>query len=210
MTINLRRTANAVPLFLFLSLLLFSQAFSGRAPLFDLLGQFPRHAVPDTILISKPDEMPCIASTDPRLRYIARYKELAVSEMKRSGVPASILIGQGIVETNGGQSEIARVSNNQFCVRCPGKHCKPGCHVLRRDAGKLAQFKAYLDDRQAWAAHTDLLMKRRYQPCHCQDFEGWAKCLQQQKYATAENYARVLTSIINQYQLQSLDNGSIR
>lgn len=137
--------------------------------------------------------------------YINNYKELAISEMLRTGVPASVTLAQGILETAGGQSDLASVANNHFGIKC--KSDWAGEHMYHDDDAKNECFRKYASVEDSYKDHSDFLKTRpmyaflfKLDPT---DFEGWAKGLKKAGYATSLTYAQHLIKIIVENNLQS-------
>lgn len=152
-----------------------------------------------------------------RLHFIDQYKDLAISEMHRTGIPASIKLAQAILESNAGQSTLAREANNHFGIKC-GSYWK-GRTFYRKDDdrnrnGKLIKscFRAFKNAGQSWIEHSDFLSvqnRRRYDflfKYSSSDYTNWAYGLKKAGYATDPNYAPRLIQIIEDYQLYQYDN----
>ena len=92
-----------------------------------------------------------------RESYIEEYAQLAVSEMSRSGIPASITLAQGILESGNGQSELARKSNNHFGIKCHSDW--KGAKVYHDDDAKGECFRKYNKPQHSFEDHTDFLMR---------------------------------------------------
>jgi flagellum-specific peptidoglycan hydrolase FlgJ len=118
--------------------------------------------------------------------YINTYKDLAISEMLRSGVPASITLAQGILETAGGQSDLAALAYNHFGIKCKSEWT--GETMTHDDDAKNECFRKYPSVEESYKDHSDFLRSR---PCYAflfkldpTDYEGWAKGLKKAGYAT--------------------------
>lgn len=136
--------------------------------------------------------------------YIAQFKETAMQEMQRSGVPASITLAQGILESESGNSELVKKSNNHFGIKC--KSTWSGDSVSHDDDATGECFRAYTDAIESYRDHSDFLRgNRRYgflfsiDPA---DYQAWAKGLKKAGYATNPRYPELLTRYIEQYNLQ--------
>jgi len=139
--------------------------------------------------------------------YIKKWAALAVEEMRRTGVPASISLAQGIVESRAGRSGLALTANNHFGIKCHvrGK-CRAGHCINFTDDVDLDYFMVYQNAYKSWKAHSDFLKKPRYKRCFQQTTpEGWARELKRAGYATDPNYADKLISIIRRYDLSRYD-----
>ena len=143
-----------------------------------------------------------------RESYIEEYAQLAVSEMSRSGIPASITLAQGILESGNGQSELARKSNNHFGIKCHSDW--KGAKVYHDDDAKGECFRKYNKPQHSFEDHTDFLMRgSRYAflfELDPSDYKGWAKGLKKAGYATAPEYADRLIKIIEDEMLYRFDN----
>jgi len=148
------------------------------------------------------------------LKYIDKYKRIAVDEMRRAGVPASIKMAQAILESNAGRSVLAKKANNHFGMKC-GSYWKGETYYRKDDDldinGKLIPscFRKYEKGRQSFFAHTEFLQKRRYRflfsDLQVTDYESWAHGLKSAGYATNPEYAYGLIRIIKRYELYKLD-----
>lgn len=154
--------------------------------------------------------------TDPRVGYIDRYKQLAVDEMLRTGIPASIKLAQGLLESGAGKSTLAREANNHFGIKCGGSW--EGKTYYRKDddrnsKGELIKscFRKFGSVYESYFAHSDFLTKqKRYAglfELSQTDYSSWAKGLKKAGYATDKRYADKLINIIEEYQLYLYDTG---
>lgn len=136
--------------------------------------------------------------------YIKKYKPLAIEEMQRTGVPASIKLAQGIHETMAGTSNLVIKSNNHFGIKC--KSTWTGESVKHTDDAPNECFRAYSCAQDSYKDHSDFLRnnKRYAQLFELDplDYEGWAYGLKKAGYATNPKYSQALISIINRYNLQ--------
>lgn len=149
----------------------------------------------------------------PVIQYISQYKTIAISEMHRTGIPASITLAQGIVESRYGTSTLSTASNNHFGIKCK-KDWKGKTYYFKDDDyqnGKLVKscFRGYADPVQSYYDHSDFLLENpRYQPLFRlkrTDYRGWAKGLKSCGYATARDYAKTLIRTIEKYKLNRYD-----
>lgn len=140
--------------------------------------------------------------------YIERYQDLAVKEMKRVGIPASITIAQGILESGSGNSQLARRSNNHFGIKCHGDW--NGKKVYHDDDSRNECFRKYKTVYESYIDHSQFLVdKQRYSALFelkTTDYKGWAKGLKKAGYATDPKYAHRLIKIIEDYNLHELDS----
>ena len=136
--------------------------------------------------------------------YIALYKDIAMSEMKRSGVPAAITLAQGLLETESGNSELVKRSNNHFGIKC--KSTWTGASVTHDDDLRGECFRAYQTPDESFRDHSDFLRANtRYGALFkldISDYRGWAYGLKKAGYATNPLYPTILIKNIEQYNLQ--------
>ncbi|MGL6266648.1 MAG: glycoside hydrolase family 73 protein, partial [Chitinophagaceae bacterium] len=146
-------------------------------------------------------------SQDPQsqiiIQYIQTYQELAVKEMQRTGVPASITLAQGILETEAGQSDLVLRSNNHFGIKC--KTSWTGGKVYHDDDARGECFRKYDAAEDSYKDHSDYL---RSQPRYASlftldplDYKSWATGLKKAGYATNPKYAQILIKYIEKYNL---------
>jgi len=143
-----------------------------------------------------------------QLAYIDAYADLAIAEQKQYGIPVSITLAQGLLESNAGDSRLAQLNQNHFGIKCFSKTCKKGhCRNFEDDHHKDF-FRIYSSVSESFRAHSKLLQANRYKDLHKlepNDYQGWAEGLQRAGYATDPAYAKKLISIIDQLQLHKLD-----
>lgn len=136
--------------------------------------------------------------------YIERYKNLAIAEQTRSGVPASITLAQGIHESSAGKSELATKGNNHFGIKC--KSTWTGETILHDDDKKQECFRKYISAEQSYIDHSDFLRgSNRYHflfDLELTDYAGWASGLKRAGYATNPMYVKRLTDLVEKYNLQ--------
>ena len=135
--------------------------------------------------------------------YISRYKEDAVKEMNRSGVPASITLAQGMLESGYGNSELARKANNHFGIKCHSKWKGP---IYRIDDDQKDEcFRKYKTVWHSYRDHSDFLRRsKRYAflfELKMTDYKGWCRGLKKAGYATNPKYASLLIKMIERYDL---------
>lgn len=137
-------------------------------------------------------------------QYIDQYKDLAIAEMKRTGVPASIKLAQGIHETMAGKSELVQKSNNHFGIKC--KTGWNGPSVRHTDDAHNECFRKYATASESYRDHSNFLKSSgRYASLFeldPTDYEAWAKGLKSAGYATNPVYAQTLVRLIEDYDLQ--------
>ena len=151
------------------------------------------------------------ASDTPQNEYIKKYAPIAVSEMHRSGVPASITLAQGMLESRYGLSSLAADGNNHFGIKC---HRNWSGKTMRvNDDAPNECFRVYGNAEESFRDHSDFL---RYQDRYKSlfelkptDYKGWAKGLKKAGYATDPKYAEKLIKIIEDYHLDKYDTGDV-
>ena len=136
--------------------------------------------------------------------YINQYKDLAIAEMIRTGVPAAITLAQGIHESGAGNGKLVLESNNHFGIKC--KSNWTGQSVKHTDDAKGECFRKYRLAEDSYKDHSDFLKNgQRYSFLFSlapTDYEGWANGLKKAGYATNPNYPQVLIKLIEDYSLQ--------
>ncbi len=137
-------------------------------------------------------------------QYIEQYKDLAIREMKRMGVPASITLAQGLLETESGNSELLKKSNNHFGIKC--KSTWSGGGVSHDDDALGECFRTYKNAEESYRDHSNFLRgNARYAELFTldpSDYKAWAKGLKKAGYATNPKYPDILIRHIEQYNLQ--------
>jgi len=160
-----------------------------------------------------------ILSTSSRVitvqeRYMEQYKYMAISEMNRSGIPASIKLAQGILESQSGRSELAVNANNHFGIKCKSNWSGETYQYKDDDLdenGELIHscFRMYGSGEQSYIDHTDFILNRsRYKSLFSlpkNDYKAWAMGLKKCGYATDPNYGIRLIETIEKYNLNLLD-----
>ncbi len=136
-------------------------------------------------------------------QYIDMYKDVAISEMIRSGVPASITLAQGLLETENGNSELVKKSNNHFGIKC--KNSWNGEKVYHDDDASGECFRKYNTSEESYRDHSDFLKGRSHyaflfklEPAN---YKGWAYGLKKAGYATNPRYPQMLIKSIENYNL---------
>lgn len=140
-------------------------------------------------------------------KYISTYAEIAVQEMYRSGVPASITLAQGMLESGNGKSLLATKANNHFGIKCHNDW--EGGRIFYDDDQKNECFRSYSHAHQSYRDHSDFLRYRdRYKflfDLKPTDYKGWAYGLKKAGYATDPSYPAKLIKLIEEYNLQQYD-----
>ena len=142
----------------------------------------------------------------PAESYIERFKNIAISEMNGSGIPASITLAQGILESGNGNSRLAKEANNHFGIKCSTEW--KGETILQDDDNKDDCFRVYQSPEESFRDHTEFLKRKRYAPLFeldKNDYRGWANGLKTAGYATNPRYAELLISLVERYELSRFD-----
>ena len=145
------------------------------------------------------------------LEYIEKYKNVAITEMQNYGIPASITMAQGLLESGAGRSQLTRESNNHFGIKC--QKSWTGEKVYHDDDAKHECFRKYNSALESYEDHSQFLRKNPRYASLFQlsktDYKGWAHGLKQAGYATNPKYAQLLIGLIETYNLQELDKGKV-
>ena len=143
--------------------------------------------------------------------YINTYKDLAVSEMKRTGIPASITLAQGMIESDFGRSRLAQEGNNHFGIKCHSDWT--GATIRHNDDRRNECFRKYDKPEESFYDHSDFLKSESrysflfdFDPI---DYKVWARGLKRAGYATNPDYANMLIRKIEENNLWQFDRGYI-
>ena len=135
--------------------------------------------------------------------YINKYKGIAISEMNRTGIPASITLAQAIVESASGESNLAKQANNHFGIKCKTEWT--GEKMYKDDDMKNECFRVYENADSSFIDHSNFL---KYRPYYASLFEldpvddtAWAYGLKKAGYATEKDYPNILLKVIDMYEL---------
>ncbi|MCG8327369.1 MAG: glucosaminidase domain-containing protein [Chitinophagales bacterium] len=145
-----------------------------------------------------------------QLRYVKRFADVAQAEMDKYGIPASITLAQGLLESNVGESKLATKNNNHFGIKCFSRSCSKGhCSNFTDDSHKDF-FRKYQSSWESYRAHS-MLLKRgsRYQKLFKldhNDYKGWAHGLKKAGYATDKRYAEKIINLIEDLKLYQYDH----
>jgi LysM repeat protein len=140
------------------------------------------------------------------LAYIDEFKGVAIEEMNAYGIPASITLAQGIIESGSGNSSLARFANNHFGIKCTSDWKGKG--YFKDDDQANDCFRVYKDARESFKDHSEFLKRKRYSflfELDKNDYKSWARGLKQAGYATNPKYPDILINIIDKYQLYQYD-----
>ncbi|MBS4040262.1 MAG: glucosaminidase domain-containing protein [Flavobacteriales bacterium] len=141
------------------------------------------------------------------LDYIDQFKETAKSNMKEFGIPASITLAQGILESGAGTARLSVQANNHFGIKCHKEW--QGDQIFHDDDAKDECFRKYKDPSESFRDHALFLSTRKYYvqlfTLEKDNYKAWAKGLKDAGYATDPKYPDKLTSLIERYQLHRFD-----
>lgn len=152
-----------------------------------------------------------LSASNPYEEYIDRYCSLAMEHQEEYGIPASITLAQGLLESAAGRSTLASEGNNHFGIKCH-KEWK-GKTMLRDDDARDECFRVYATPEESFRDHSLFLRRTRYSRLFnldVTDYQNWAKGLRECGYATDPNYAARLITIIERYSLYSYDTAAGR
>ena len=142
-----------------------------------------------------------------REQYIQEYQNFAIREMHRAGVPASITMAQGILESSDGNSRLARLGNNHFGIKC--KSTWEGKTMRADDDAPNECFRAYASAEESYRDHSDFLRNNwRYHELFdldVTDYKGWARGLRKAGYATNQSYHSIIINLVERHELYKLD-----
>ncbi len=166
--------------------------------------------VVETVVEVLPNETP-LNTNDKVSVYIHTYKTIAQQEMKHTGIPASITLAQGILESGAGHGDLTKRANNHFGIKC---HNWTGERVYHDDDRRGECFRKYEHPAQSFKDHSEFLTSRkRYAflfQLNRKDYTGWAKGLRKAGYATDPKYPSKLISLIERYNLHVYDSLSTK
>jgi len=140
------------------------------------------------------------------LSYIERFKGIAIQEMNQYGIPASITLAQGLFESGSGNSDLAKVANNHFGIKCTSDW--KGKSYYKDDDSANECFRVYDNPDDSYRDHSAFLKRKNYArlfELDKNDYEGWARGLKQCGYATNPKYPDLLINIIVRYHLDQYD-----
>jgi flagellum-specific peptidoglycan hydrolase FlgJ len=138
--------------------------------------------------------------------YIERFKAIAVKEMNLYGIPASVTLSQGLLESGFGNGELARVANNHFGIKCTSDW--KGRSYYKDDDRPDDCFRVYNNPEDSYRDHSDFLKRKRYArlfELDKNDYEGWAYGLKEAGYATNPKYPQLIINTIKKYNLDQYD-----
>jgi flagellum-specific peptidoglycan hydrolase FlgJ len=148
-----------------------------------------------------------VVSNDVVTNYVSQYKNIAMSNMKSYGIPASIILAQGILESGAGRGDLAQNANNHFGIKCHADWT--GESVRHDDDASQECFRKYAESGESFKDHALFLTGRdRYSSLFDlpkDDYQAWAKGLRKAGYATDPRYPEKLISYIERYNLGQYD-----
>lgn len=141
-------------------------------------------------------------------QYIDRFRNIAVQEMNIYGIPASVTLAQGLLESGNGNGELAVVANNHFGIKCTSDW--KGKSYFKNDDKINDCFRVYDNPESSFRDHSEFLKRKRY--AHLfeldkNDYEGWAYGLKAAGYATNPQYPQMIINLIKRYNLDQYDMG---
>lgn len=145
---------------------------------------------------------------DRQLAYIKTYSSIAREQMRKHGIPASITLAQGLLESNMGESRLAKENNNHFGIKCFSNSCNKGHCTNFSDDSHKDFFRKFDSVAESYHAHSALLKKPRYRGLYQlarNDYRGWAKGLKRAGYATDRSYDAKLIHLIENLELYKFD-----
>lgn len=149
---------------------------------------------------------------DDTQEYIRKYRKIAVKEMRKYGIPASITLAQGILESGSGNSRLAKKGKNHFGIKCTSDW---NGRTIREDDDKKDEcFRRYRKAKHSYRDHSEFIAtKKRYQflfEYDKRDYKSWANGLKKAGYATNPNYPTLLINLIEKYDLEKYDKRGAR
>lgn len=140
------------------------------------------------------------------LEYVERFKAIAIEEMNKYGIPASITLAQGLFESGAGNSDLAKYANNHFGIKCTSDW--KGKSYYKDDDNVNDCFRVYDNPEDSFRDHSAFLKRKNYAKLFQldkNDYQGWANGLKAAGYATNPKYPTQLISIIERYNLAQYD-----
>ena len=148
------------------------------------------------------------SSADIKL-YILNFKDIALEHERKYGIPASITLAQGILESGAGKSMLTVHANNHFGIKA-GSSWRGSIYLAWDDEIHKSKFRKYSSAKESFEDHAKVLKGNRYSSLFAKsiyDYRAWAYGLQKAGYATASNYAKALIGYIDAYKLYSINGG---
>ncbi len=156
--------------------------------------------------------VPSILFANDTEAYIKKYRKTAIKEMRKYGIPASITLAQGILESGSGESRLAKKGKNHFGIKCTSDW---NGRTIREDDDKKDEcFRRYRKAKHSYRDHSEFIAtKKRYAflfEYDKRDYRSWAQGLKQAGYATNHNYPTLLINLIEKYNLDKYDKRGAR
>lgn len=156
--------------------------------------------------------VPSIVFANDTEAYIKKYRKTAIKEMRKYGIPASITLAQGILESGSGESRLAKKGKNHFGIKCTSDW---NGRTIREDDDKKDEcFRRYRKAKHSYRDHSEFIAtKKRYAflfEYDKRDYKSWAQGLKQAGYATNPNYPTLLINLIEKYNLDKYDKRGAR
>ncbi|MFK8165144.1 MAG: glycoside hydrolase family 73 protein [Lewinella sp.] len=143
-----------------------------------------------------------------QLIYVDQFKLVALAEMQTHGIPASITLAQGLLESGTGRSSLARKNHNHFGIKCFSKKCRKGHCSNHSDDHHKDFFRIFESPEESYRAHSQVLMKSRYKSLFelpITDYKNWSHGLRKAGYATDPRYGDKLVRMIEDLELWRYD-----
>ncbi len=171
-----------------------------------------RHSMAQTVSLSQANKassgLYALGMTENQAKtYIRRFSKVAVTEMQKFAIPASVKMAQGLLESKAGQSDYAQNCNNHFSMQCFSDNCDGGkCNF--KSAGDGAHYRKYDSAWQSWRSHSKMITNNnRFN--HLlelgKDYQAWARGLEKAGYSDDQHYAEKLAHLIQTFKLNKLD-----
>jgi flagellum-specific peptidoglycan hydrolase FlgJ len=138
--------------------------------------------------------------------FIATFDSAAKAEQRLNGIPYSVTMGQAIIESHAGKSNLYKKTANAFGIKCFNANCPKGHCVVYHDDKPNDRFIVYSSPFVGFRDHSNFLKKDRYKSCFkTKDYKNWAKGLKANGYATDPDYDKKLIGVAEKYKLYELD-----
>jgi flagellum-specific peptidoglycan hydrolase FlgJ len=189
----------------------FSFSISVNQPLSVFSESVPTPAAGATLATFASADRNWTAREIEQLSYVSTYRDLALRQQREHGIPASITLAQGLLESGIGKSTLAVRNNNHYGLKCFSRSCQKGHCSNHSDDHHKDFFRIFDSPAESYLAHAKLLQKDRYRPLFrlsATDYRGWARGLSKAGYATDPRYADKLIRLIERLQLHRLDTVS--
>ncbi len=150
-------------------------------------------------------------SQEKALKYIAMWYGTSKDEMQKFGIPASISLAQGLLESNAGTSKLVQMTNNHFGMKCFSKNCKTGHCTNHTDDSHKDFFLKFDNPWDSWRKHSEMITSGNYKSLtklSSDDYKGWANGLKRLGYATNPTYANKIIELIERFELYKYDSNT--